>query len=94
MIRIVADSSSLYSKNEGKEKGISIAPLAVNINGQTYKEFEDINTYEFIEIIKKHGHAGYIYNINKGYRFYYVYYIGYLFRKNGGNGIHANASSI
>ena len=55
MIRIVADSSSLYSKNEGKEKGISIAPLAVNINGQTYKEFEDINTYEFIEIINK-GH--------------------------------------
>ena len=55
MIRIVADSSSLYSKNEGKEKGISIAPLAVNINGQTYKEFEDINTHEFIEIINK-GH--------------------------------------
>ena len=39
MIRIVADSSSLYSKSEGIEKGVIIAPLAVTINGYTYKEY-------------------------------------------------------
>ena len=55
MIKIVADSSSLYSKNEGAEKGVIIAPLAVTINGNTYKEFEDIRTKEFIDIISE-GH--------------------------------------
>ena len=55
MIKIVADSSTLYSKSEGEEKGIIIAPLAVTINGNTYKEFEDIRTKEFIDIINE-GH--------------------------------------
>lgn len=55
MIKIVADSSTLYSKGEGEEKGIIIAPLAVTINGNTYKEFEDIRTKEFIDIINE-GH--------------------------------------
>lgn len=55
MIKIVADSSSLYSKSEGSEKGVIVAPLIVSINGHTYKEFEDIRTEEFIDIINK-GH--------------------------------------
>lgn len=55
MIKIVADSSTLYSKSEGAEKGVIIAPLAVTINGNTYKEFEDIKTQEFIDIINE-GH--------------------------------------
>ena len=55
MIKIVADSSTLYSKGEGEEKGIIIAPLAVTINGHAYKEYEDIRTKEFIDIINE-GH--------------------------------------
>ena len=55
MIRIVSDSSSLYSKSEGIENGIIIAPLAVTINGHTYKEYEDIKTKEFVDIINE-GH--------------------------------------
>ncbi|MDU2491018.1 MAG: DegV family protein [Clostridium celatum] len=55
MIKIVADSSSLYSKSEGTEKGVIVAPLIVSINGNTYKEFEDIRTEEFINIINE-GH--------------------------------------
>lgn len=55
MIKIVADSSSLYSKSEGSEKGVIVAPLIVSINGHTYKEFEDIRTEKFIDIINK-GH--------------------------------------
>ncbi len=55
MIRIVSDSSSLYSKKDGQAKGIEIAPLAVTINSNTYKEYEDINTEEFIHIINE-GH--------------------------------------
>ena len=55
MIKIVADSSTLYSKSEGAEKEVIIAPLAVTINGHTYKEYEDIRTKEFIDIINQ-GH--------------------------------------
>ena len=55
MIRIIADSSSQYSIEEGKKRGVLIAPLSVTINESTYKEFEDINTKEFIDIINE-GH--------------------------------------
>lgn len=55
MIRIVSDSSSLYSVEEGQANGVIIAPLSVNINGQTYKEYEEIKTKEFIDIINE-GH--------------------------------------
>ena len=55
MIRIVSDSSSLYSKKDGQAKGIEIAPLSVTINNNTYKEYEDIQTEEFIDIINE-GH--------------------------------------
>lgn len=56
MIRIVSDSSTLYSIAEGREKNIEILPLSITINNKTYREFEDINTEEFIDII----HKGYI----------------------------------
>lgn len=55
MIRIVSDSSSLYSVKEGQANGVIIAPLSVNINGKSYKEHEDIETKEFIDIINE-GH--------------------------------------
>lgn len=55
MIRIVSDSSSLYSKKDGQTKGVEIAPLSVTINSNTYKEYEDIQTEKFIEIINE-GH--------------------------------------
>lgn len=56
MIRIVSDSSSLYSEKEGQANGVVIAPLVVTINGNTYKEYEDIKTKEFIDIINE-GHV-------------------------------------
>lgn len=55
MIKIVSDSSALYSKEDGQVKGISILPLIVTINGSTYNEYEDIKTKEFIDIINE-GH--------------------------------------
>ena len=35
MIKIMADTSILMSSYEAKEKGITIAPLSVTINGNT-----------------------------------------------------------
>ncbi len=55
MIKIVSDSSTLYSIKEGQANKIDIAPLTVSINNKTYREYEDINTEEFIDIINE-GH--------------------------------------
>ena len=55
MIRIISDSSSLYSEKKGQEKNITIASLTVHINGKNYREYEDIETEEFINIINE-GH--------------------------------------
>lgn len=53
MIKIISDSSTLYSIKEGKKQNIDIAPLSVTINGKTYKEFEEIGTEEFVNIINE-----------------------------------------
>ena len=55
MIRIISDSSTLYTINEGKEKNLSILPLTVTINNETYHDFEDITTKDFIDLINN-GH--------------------------------------
>ena len=55
MIRIISDSSSLYSEKKGQEKNITISSLTVHINGKSYREYEDIETEEFINIINE-GH--------------------------------------
>ena len=56
MIKIVSDSSTLYSIKEGQANNIDIAPLTVSIDNKTYREYEDINTEEFIDIINE-GHV-------------------------------------
>lgn len=53
MIRIVSDSSSLYSRKEGQANGVIVAPLSVTIKGSTYKEYEDIEIQDFIDIINE-----------------------------------------
>lgn len=55
MVKIVSDSSTLYSIAGGRDNNIAIAPLSVTINEITYKEYEEIETEEFIHIIKQ-GH--------------------------------------
>lgn len=56
MIKIVSDSSTLYSIEEAKKNNIDITPLLVTINNSTYKEYEEIHTEEFINIINQ-GHV-------------------------------------
>lgn len=53
MVRIVSDSSTLYSIESGKVNNVDIAPLSVTINEVTYKEYEEIDTEEFIDIINE-----------------------------------------
>ena len=56
MIRIVSDSSTLYTKAEAATIGLDIAMLTVTVNGKTYREQEEIKTEEFIDIIHQ-GHV-------------------------------------
>ncbi|MGM9988317.1 MAG: DegV family protein [Bacillaceae bacterium] len=56
MIKIVSDSSTLYSMDEAKKKNVDITPLTVTINNKSYRELEDIQTEEFVEIIRQ-GHV-------------------------------------
>lgn len=51
MIRILSDSSTLYSINEGQANKIDISPLVVTINNKTYMEYEEIHAEEFIRLI-------------------------------------------
>ena len=54
-MHIIADSSTLYSPAEGKEMGITIIPACAIINGETYKDFEDISCEGFLKLIEEGG---------------------------------------
>ncbi len=55
MVRIVSDSSTLYSGTQAREAGFAVSPLSVTIAGKTYREFDEISSTDFVEIIKQ-GH--------------------------------------
>ena len=55
MIRIVSDTSTLYSTNQALEAGFRVTPLSVTIAGKTYREFDEISSEEFVDIIRQ-GH--------------------------------------
>ena len=55
MVRIVADTSTMYSSDQAREAGFAVAPLAVSIAGKTYKELDEIQLDEFVSIIGQ-GH--------------------------------------
>lgn len=55
MVRIVADTSTMYSTEAARAAGFDVAPLAVTIAGKTYRELNEIQLDEFVEIIGQ-GH--------------------------------------
>ena len=55
MIRIISDTSTLYSSAEARAAGFSVAPLSVTIAGKSYREFDEISSDEFVSIIDQ-GH--------------------------------------
>ena len=55
MVRIVSDTSTLYSSQQAMEAGFRVAPLSVTINGSSYLEFDEITPEQFVDIINQ-GH--------------------------------------
>ena len=50
-MKIIAETTTLYSPQEGKELGLTIIPTCSIIDGEVYRDFEDINSEEFLEKI-------------------------------------------
>ena len=55
MVRIVSDTSTLYSTRQAEEAGFFVSPLSVTIAGKSYREFDEISAEEFVAIIRQ-GH--------------------------------------
>ena len=55
MVRIVSDTSTLYSTAQAREAGFDVSPLSVTIAGKSYREFNEISADEFVSIIHQ-GH--------------------------------------
>lgn len=55
MVRIISDTSTLYSTGQAREAGFAVSALSVTIAGNTYREFDEITSEEFVEIINQ-GH--------------------------------------
>lgn len=52
MVKILTDTSTLFSVAEGKEIGLTVVPLSVSLHDKTYREFEDIDTARFLDMLK------------------------------------------
>ena len=55
MVRIISDTSTLYSTRQAREAGFAVSPLSVTIAGKSYREFDEISSDEFVAIIRE-GH--------------------------------------
>lgn len=53
MVKIVADTSTLFSSEEGNKHGITITPLSVNIAKDTYRELDEITSAQFLERLQE-----------------------------------------
>ena len=55
MVRIISDTSTMYSTTQAREAGFAVSPLSVTIAGQSYREYDEISSQQFVDIINQ-GH--------------------------------------
>ena len=55
MVRIVSDTSTMYSTSQAEAAGFFVSALSVTIAGKCYKEYDEISSDEFVDIIRQ-GH--------------------------------------
>ena len=55
MVRIVSDTSTMYSTTQAREAGFDVSALSVTIAGKSYREYDEITSNEFVSIIQQ-GH--------------------------------------
>ena len=52
-MKIVTDTASLFTPEEGRSLGVEIVPACAIIDGQLYRDFEDITSEEFLQKIEE-----------------------------------------
>lgn len=55
MVRILSDTSTMYSSAQAQAAGFSVSPLSVTIAGNSYREYDEISSDDFVSIIHQ-GH--------------------------------------
>lgn len=55
MVRIVSDTSTMYSTQQAREAGFDVSALSVTIAGESYREFDEIMPDRFVGMIGQ-GH--------------------------------------
>lgn len=54
-MKIIADTATLLSPQEGRKMGLTIIPVGVLIDGQSYRDYEEIDSAEFLRRIEAGG---------------------------------------
>lgn len=55
MLRIVSDTSTMYSTTQARQAGFDVSPLSVTIGGESYREYDEIDSERFVGLIQQ-GH--------------------------------------
>ena len=50
-MKIITDTSALYTLQEGKELGIEVIPACALVDGVVYRDYEDISSEEFLRLL-------------------------------------------
>lgn len=50
-MKIITDTSYLISPIDGEKIGVKVLPVTVTINGLTYRDYLDISTHHFFDMI-------------------------------------------
>ena len=51
-MKIIADTASLIVPAEGTKLGLTVIPVSVAVDGNTYKDYEEITSREFLRLIE------------------------------------------
>ena len=54
-MRIIADSAALITPEEGRKMGVTIIPVGVIINGESYRDYEEMDTASFLKLVQAGG---------------------------------------
>ena len=54
-MKIIADTATLFAPCEGEREDITIVPVCVTINDRTYKDYAEISSEEFLQMIETGG---------------------------------------
>ena len=53
MVRIISDTSTMYSTQQAREAGFSVSPLSVSIADESYRELDEMTWDRFVELIRQ-----------------------------------------